>query len=58
MTLLKQFRTDFEGALSYFTCGNENYPEGHGFAIKPWITVRWENSGAKIYGNAAIVMGN
>jgi hypothetical protein len=39
----KQFRTDFEGALSYFVGGNENYPEDHGFAIKPWSGVRWEN---------------
>jgi len=58
MTSFKQFRTDFKGALSYFTGGDENYPEDHGFAIKPWVTVRWENIGTKIYGNVAIVMGN
>lgn len=54
----KQFRTDFQGALSYFVGGDENYPEDHGFAIKPWISVRWENIGTKIYGNVAVAMGN
>ena len=54
----KQFRKDFEGALSYFVAGNENYPEDHGFAIKPWSDVSWENIGTKIIGNMAIAMGN
>jgi hypothetical protein len=54
----KQFRTDFEGALSYFAGGNENYPEDHGFAIKPWSGVRWENTGTRIIGNMAVAMGN
>lgn len=54
----KQFRKDFEGALSYFVGGNSNYPEDHGFAIKPWSAVRWENIGTKIIGNMAIAMGN
>ena len=54
----KQFRTDFEGALSYFVAGNENYPEDKGFAIKPWSNVRWENTGTKIIGNMAVAMGN
>jgi hypothetical protein len=54
----KQFRLDFEGALSYFVGGNSNYPEDHGFAIKPWSHVRWESIGTKIIGNMAIAMGN
>ncbi|WP_221620686.1 hypothetical protein [Tannerella forsythia] len=54
----KQFRTDFEGALSYFVAGNDGYPEDHGFAIKPWSSVRWENVGTKIDGNMAVAMGN
>lgn len=54
----KQFRTDFEGALSYFIAGNANYPEDHGFAIKPWSSVRWESIGIKIIGNMAVAMGN
>lgn len=58
LTSEKQFRTDFEGALSYFVGGNENYTEDHGFAIKPWSSVRWENIGTKIDGNMAVAMGN
>ncbi len=55
---VKQFRTDLPGALSYFIGGNKNYPEDHGFAIKPWSAVRWENIGTKVIGNMAIAMGN
>ncbi len=58
LTSEKQFRTDFQGALSYFIGGNENYTEDHGFAIKPWSNVRWENIGTKIIGNMAVAMGN
>lgn len=54
----QQFRCDFQGALSYFVGGDESYPEDHGFAIKPWSSVRWENSGIQIIGNMAIAMGN
>lgn len=53
-----QFRTDFQGALSYFIGDDGNYPEDHGFAIKPWSSVRWENIGTRIIGNMAIAMGN
>ena len=58
LTSEKQFRTDFQGALSYFIGGDENYPEDHGFAIKQWSSVRWENIGTKIYGEVAVAMGN
>lgn len=54
----KQFRLDFEGALSYFIGGDDKYPEDHGFAIKPWSSVRWENAGIKISRNIALAMGN
>jgi len=54
----KQFRNDFEGALSYFVAGDKNYPEDHGFAIKPWSAVRWENIGTTIKGEVALAMGN
>jgi len=54
----KQFRLNFEGALSYFVGSNNDYPEDHGFAIKPWSAVRWESIGTKIIGNMAIAMGN
>ena len=54
----KQFRTTFEGALSYFVGGNSDYPEDHGFAIKPWSDVRWDHAGTKIVGDMAVAMGN
>lgn len=57
---VKQFRLDFEGALSYFIGENSNYPEDKGFALKPWLNVGWESAGIKILGNGttAIAMGN
>lgn len=58
LTSVQQFRTDFQGALSYFVGGDENFPEDHGFAIKPWRDVRWENTGVKIHGDVAVAMGN
>jgi hypothetical protein len=58
LTSEKQFRTDFEGALSYFVGGNTNYPEDKGFALKPYSSVRWESVGIKIIGNMAVAMGN
>ena len=58
LTSIKQFRLDFEGALSYFVGGNSNYPEDHGFAIKPWSDVQWENIGTTIIGDMGVAMGN
>jgi hypothetical protein len=58
LAALKQFRTTPEGALSYFVGGNPDYPEDHGFAIKPWSKVGWENAGIKFAGNVALAMGN
>ena len=54
----KQFRLDFDGALSYFVGGNSDYPEDHGFAIKPWSHVEWQGVGTKIIGNMGVAMGN
>lgn len=58
MASKKQFRTNKEGALSYFVGHNSNYPEDHGFAIKPWSAVRWESTGIISEGNMAVAMGN
>ena len=55
---IKQFRLDFDAALSYFVGGNEAFLEDHGFAIKPWTNVRWENIGTTIIGDTALAMGN
>jgi hypothetical protein len=53
-----QFRFDFASALSYFVGGDENFKEDHGFAIKPWVNVRWESAGVKIIDGVALAMGN
>jgi hypothetical protein len=54
----KQFRMDYEGALSYFVGKNDSYKEDGGFAINPWTNVRFENKETFIYGNTAMAMGN
>ena len=52
-----QFRLTKEGALSYFVGGNKEFPEDKGFALQPWINVRFENAGTYIHGNYAVAMG-
>jgi hypothetical protein len=54
----KQFRLTKEGALSYFTGGDKNYPEDKGFALHPWENVRFDNAKIIIMDNYAIAMGN
>jgi hypothetical protein len=54
----KQFRLTRAGAVSYFAGMNEEFPEDHGFALKPWQNVRFENSGFIFYEDHALVMGN
>ncbi|MDX1775963.1 MAG: hypothetical protein R3297_05230 [Desulfobulbales bacterium] len=54
----KQFRPTREAVLSYFVGGNETYREDHGFAIHPWIKVRFENNATYIHGDYAVAMGN
>jgi len=41
-----------------FIGGNKNYPEDIGFALQPWIKVRFENAGMILEENRAIAMGN
>ena len=53
-----QFRPTFEGALSYFVAGNDEYSEDKGFAIKGWTKVRFENENVVINGATAMAMGN
>ncbi len=55
---VEQFRPTFEGALSYFVADNKDFPEDHGFAIKPWSKVRFENHGVIFRTDCAIAMGN
>jgi hypothetical protein len=56
------FRPTKEGALAYFVGGDRNFPNDKGFALKPWVKVRYDNSaapnGIQIHGDIAITMGN
>lgn len=51
-----QFRSTREQAISYFVTGI--VPEDHGFAIRPWRKIQFENVGIIIRGGSAMVMGN
>lgn len=53
-----QFRPTKTAALSYFISGNADFPEDHGFAIKPWTAVRFQNANLILEVNRAIAMGN
>merc|ERR1712117_527613 len=53
----EQFRSTFEGALSYFV-GTGHHDEDSGFAIKGWTAVRFVNEEIVISGTTAMAMGN
>lgn len=53
-----QFRLTFEGAKSYFIGENSHFSEDKGFALQPWISVRFENASVVISEKTAIAMGN
>ena len=53
-----QFRLTFEGAKSYFIGENSNFLEDKGFALQPWISVRFENASVVLNENSALAMGN
>ena len=55
----EQFRPNFQMALSYFLGGSKSFClEDEGFAMKPWLDVKFENSGFIIENERAIAMGN
>ena len=54
----QQFRSTFEGALSYFVASNNVCPEDKGFAIKGWTAVRFENVDIITVGTVGLAMGN
>ena len=55
----QQFRPNFEMALSYFLGGSKSYcSEDEGFAMEPWLDVKFVNSGFIIENERAIAMGN
>lgn len=53
-----QFRNHIEAAVSYFVGNNDAFPEDKGFALEPWATVRFDNTGIAIRGETGIAMGN
>ena len=54
-----QFRPTKEMALSYFVAGeNAICKEDKGFAINPWVNVRFENSNIILDEDKAFAMGN
>ena len=54
----KQFRLKIDAARSYFIGGDDNFSEDLGFALNPWVNVRFENVGYNIVEKAAVAMGN
>lgn len=54
----KQFRLNAQSAVSYFVGNNPEYKEDTGFALQPWINIRFENSGFIYNGDCAVAMGN
>lgn len=56
---VQQFRPTKAEALSYFIAGEDRAcAEDTGFAINPWIKVRFENSNLILEEDRAIAMGN
>ena len=55
----EQFRPKIEMALSYFLGGKNSFcSEDEGFALKPWVEVKFKNFSFIIEENRAHVMGN
>ena len=51
------FRTDKDGALSYFVGHSTTYPQDGGFGIRGWREVRSETAAEFIEGNVGMWMG-
>lgn len=51
------FRTDKDGALSYFVGHSDTYPQDGGFGIKGWQEVQSETAAEFIDGDVAMWMG-
>ena len=54
----EQFRSDKEGAISYFIGGSNLYKEDKGFALNAWEDIEFENKNWIIKNDYALVMGN
>jgi len=54
----RTFRTQKEGALSYFVGHDKAYPEDSGFALKGWKKYEYKNAGIFINGDVALTQGH
>ena len=53
-----QFRNDFDSALSYFIGNNPSFAEDSGFALNPWVDVKFKNDSINVFDNFGLAMGN
>uniref|UniRef100_UPI0032178673 hypothetical protein n=1 Tax=uncultured Draconibacterium sp. TaxID=1573823 RepID=UPI0032178673 len=53
----KEFRLTAQSAVSYFVGQDDEYSEDTGFALQPWVKVRFVNSGFILDTHYAITMG-
>ena len=53
-----QFRNDFDSALSYFIGSNPSFEEDAGFALNPWVDVKFKNDSINVFDNFGLAMGN
>jgi hypothetical protein len=53
-----QFRTTKKSAVAYMIGNDPDYAEDHGFALKSWLKIRFENTGMILEENRALAMGN
>ena len=53
-----QFRNDFDSALSYFIGSNPSFAEDSGFALNPWVDVKFKNDSINVFDNFGLAMGN
>ena len=53
-----QFRNQISSAMSYFIGGNKSFTEDTGFALAPWIEVKFVNDSIQCHDNIASAMGN
>ena len=52
------FRTQYDGALSYFVGGNSTYANDSGFALKGWQAYEFTNAAVHFNGDLALTMGH
>ncbi len=55
---VQQFRANLKDAVSYFVGRDTDHEEDQGFALQPWRSVRFENTGIVPKGDVILTMGN